>query len=379
MSRGDLQEMEVKTQQSKTAVNANAGKADPMPTMSDPGTQLANVEDLGGPTPENYKPDDDSAKLSTPGGTLKQVKDVVTKKAGKADPMPSGMKAEEAEITDEVVAEEETTEEEVVAEAEVTTDEVVSEEEVTEEEVVAEYDIEEDVNALLAGEELSEDFQAKARTIFETAINSKVAQIKEQLEAAYEEKFVEEVNAAKESLAERVDSYLEYVSDEWFTENQLAVDSGLKTEMTESFLSGMKSLFEEHYVSIPEDKYDVLESMVEKLDDMETKLNEQIEKNISLNSRLSESVAEGVLDQVSEGLAQTQKEKLASLSESVEFESEAQYREKLETLKESYFNQKTVSTSAKTETLSEGVESGSGSNSGSMDAYLRALGSTISN
>jgi hypothetical protein len=379
MSRGDLQEMEVKTQQSKTAVNANAGKADPMPTMSDPGTQLANVEDLGGPTPENYKPDDDSAKLSTPGGTLKQVKDVVTKKAGKADPMPSGMKAEEAEITDEVVAEAETTEEEVVAEAEVTTDEVVSEEEVTEEEVVAEYDIEEDVNALLAGEELSEDFQAKARTIFETAINSKVAQIKEQLEAAYEEKFVEEVNAAKESLAERVDSYLEYVSDEWFTENQLAVDSGLKTEMTESFLSGMKSLFEEHYVSIPEEKYDVLESMVEKLDDMETKLNEQIEKNISLNSRLSESVAEGVLDQVSEGLAQTQKEKLASLSESVEFESEAQYREKLETLKESYFNQKTVSTSAKTETLSEGVESGSGSNSGSMDAYLRALGSTISN
>ena len=379
MSRGDLQEMEVKTQQSKTAVNANAGKADPMPTMSDPGTQLANVEDLGGPTPENYKPDDDSAKLSTPGGTLKQVKDVVTKKAGKADPMPSGMKAEEAEITDEVVAEEETTEEEVVAEAEVTTDEVVSEEEVTEEEVVAEYDIEEDVNALLAGEELSEDFQAKARTIFESAINSKVAQIKEQLEAAYEEKFVEEVNAAKESLAERVDSYLEYVSDEWFSENQLAVDSGLKTEMTESFLSGMKSLFEEHYVSIPEEKYDVLESMVEKLDDMETKLNEQIEKNISLNSRLSESVAEGVLDQVSEGLAQTQKEKLASLSESVEFESEAQYREKLETLKESYFNQKTVSTSAKTETLSEGVESGSGSNSGSMDAYLRALGSTISN
>ena len=379
MSRGDLQEMEVKTQQSKTAVNANAGKADPMPTMSDPGTQLANVEDLGGPTPENYKPDDDSAKLSTPGGTLKQVKDVVTKKAGKADPMPSGMKAEEAEITDEVVAEEETTEEEVVAEAEVTTDEVVSEEEVTEEEVVAEYDIEEDVNALLAGEELSEDFQAKARTIFESAINSKVAQIKEQLEAAYEEKFVEEVNAAKESLAERVDSYLEYVSDEWFSENQLAVDSGLKTEMTESFLSGMKSLFEEHYVSIPEEKYDVLESMVEKLDDMETKLNEQIEKNISLNSRLSESVAEGVLDQVSEGLAQTQKEKLASLSESVEFESEAQYREKLETLKESYFNQKTVSTSAKTETLSEGVESGLGSNSGSMDAYLRALGSTISN
>ena len=378
MSRGDLQEMEVKTQQSKTAVNSGAAAADPMPTMADPGTQLGNVEDLGGPTPENYKTDDDSAKLKTPGGTLKQVKDIVNKGAKSADPMPAGMKEEE-EITDEVVAEaEETTEEEVVAEAETTEEEVVSEEEVTEtEEVVAEYSVEEDVNALLAGEELSEEFQEKARTIFETAINAKVAQIKEQLEAAYEEKFVEEVASAKESLAERVDSYLEYVADEWMSENQLAVEAGLKADMTESFLSGMKSLFEEHYVTIPEEKYNVFESMVEKLDDMETKLNEQIEKNITLNARLSESAADGILNDVSEGLAQTQKEKLASLAESVEFESEEQYRGKLETLKESYFTQKNVSTPAKTETLSEGVDSAPASVSGSMDAYLRALGSTL--
>ena len=379
MSRGDLQEMEVKTQQSKTAVNSGAAAADPMPTMADPGTQLGSVEDLGGPTPENYKSDDDSAKLKTPGGTLKQVKDIVNKGAGKADPMPAGMKEEE-EVTDEVVAEaEETTEEEVVAEAETTEEEVVSEEEVTEtEEIVAEYSVEEDVNALLAGEELSEEFQEKARTIFETAINAKVAQIKEQLEAAYEEKFVEEVASAKESLAERVDSYLEYVADEWMSENQLAVEAGLKADMTESFLSGMKSLFEEHYVTIPEEKYDVFESMVEKLDDMETKLNEQIEKNITLNARLSESAADGILNDVSEGLAQTQKEKLASLAESVEFESEEQYRGKLETLKESYFTQKNVSTTAKTETLSEGVDSAPASVSGSMDAYMRALGSTLS-
>ena len=376
MSRGDLQEMEVKTQQSKTAVNSGAAKADPMPTMADPGTQLGNVEDLGGPTPDNYKPDDDSAKLSTPGGTLKQVKDVVNKGAKAADPMPAGMKEEE-EITDEVVAEAETTEEEVVAEAETTEEEVVSEEEVTEtEEIVAEYNVEEDVNALLAGEELSEEFQEKARTIFETAINAKVATIREELEAKYEEKFVEEVASAKESLAERVDSYLEYVADEWMSENQLAVEAGLKADMTESFLSGMKSLFEEHYVTIPEEKYDVFESMVEKLDDMETKLNEQIEKNITLNARLSESAAEGILNDVSEGLAQTQKEKLASLAESVEFESEAQYRGKLETLKESYFTQKNVSTPAKTETLSEGVEAPVSYN-GSMDAYMRALGSTL--
>ena len=371
MSRGDLQEMEVKTQQSKTAVNANAAPADPMPKLTTGGTP-ASYEDLGGPTPENYKPDDDSAKLKEPGGSLKQVKDVVTKSAGKADPMPKGMKEEEEVSDEEVVAEAEDTTDEVVSEEETTEEEVVSEEEETEvEEIVAEYDIEEDVNALLAGEELSEEFQQKARTIFEAAINSKIAQIKEQLEAQYEEKFAEEIVSAKESLSERVDSYLEYVADEWFTENQLAVEHGLKTEMTESFLSGMKSLFEEHYVSIPEDKYDVLESMVEKL-------NEQIEKNISLNSRLSESAADGILNQVSEGLAQTQKEKLASLAESVEFESETQYREKLETLKESYFSQKNVSKAAKTETLSEGVDAAPASYSNSMDAYMRALGSTLS-
>tara|TARA_A100001201_G_scaffold4811_1_gene9242 strand:- start:699 stop:1781 length:1083 start_codon:yes stop_codon:yes gene_type:complete len=356
MSRGKkLQEMEVKTQQSKTAVNSGAKPADAMDT-----SVAGSYEDLGGPTPENYKPDDDSAKLKEPGATLKQVKDVVTKKAGKADPM-KGMSEEEEVTTEDTIEEEE-----------VTTDEVVAEEETTEEEVVAEYDIEEDVNALLGGEELSEEFKEKAKTIFEAAINSKVSEIKEQIEAEYAAKMTEEVEAAKESLAERVDSYLEYVADEWFTENALAVEQGLKTEMTESFLSGMKGLFEEHYVTIPEDKYDVLESMVEKLDDMETKLNEQIEKNIALNGRLAESVADGILDDVSEGLASTQKEKLASLSESVEFESEESYREKLETLKESYFS--STPSTTKTETLSEGESVAPETVTGSMDAYLRTLG-----
>jgi len=374
MSRGDLQEMEVKTQQSRTAVNAGAKPADPMPKLTTGGTP-ASYEDLGGPTPENYKVDDDSAKLKTPGGSLKQVKDVVNKGAKSADAM-KGMKEEEEVSSEETIEEEEATTDEVVSEAETTKDEVVSEEEVTTDEVVAEYDVQEDINALIAGEELSEEFQEKARTIFEAAINAKVAQIREQLEAQNAEKFAEEVAAAKESLAERVDSYLEYVSDEWFEENSLAVESGLKTEMTESFLAGMKGLFEEHYVTIPEDKYDVLESMVEKLDDMETKLNEQIEKNITLNGRLAESVAESVLDRVSEGLASTQKEKLASLSESVEFESEEQYRGKLETLKESYFNSKNESSSARTETLSEGVDnSGANAVSDSMAAYMRTLGS----
>jgi len=369
MSRDtNLQEMEVGTAQSKTAVNANAKAADPMPSGLQGETPgQGSVEDLGGPTPDNYRADDDSAKLKTDG--LKTVKDIVNKGAKPADPMPKMAKEEE-----EVEVEED---QEIVAEEETAEEEVVSEEETTEEDVVAEADIniEEDVNALLGDEELSEEFKEKAKTIFEAALNSKVGELKEALEARYEAALLEEVVEIKSALTERVDSYLEYVSEEWMTENQLAVEEGLKTEMTESFLTGMKSLFEEHYVSIPEEKYDVLESMVEKLDDMETKLNEQIEKNIFLNKRLSESVADGIFDEISEGLAATQKDKLASLSESVEFESEAQYREKLETLKEAYFAKKT-SLTAKTETLSEGVSNGYESYSPSMAAYLRTLGST---
>jgi len=367
MSRGkQLQEMEAGTKQSKTAVNASAKPADSMDT-----SVAGSYEDLGGPTPENYKPDDDSAKLKTPGATLKQVKDVVNKGAAGAD-AAQGMKEEEELEDEEILTEEEDDEEEV--EVEETEEEGDEDEEEEEEEVVEEeFDIEEDVNALLEGEELSEEFQEKAKIIFETALKSKVSQIKESLEQQYAVALAEEVEEIKTILAERVDSYLEYVADEWFNENALVIEQGLKTEMTESFLTGMKELFEAHYVSIPEDKYDVLESMVEKLDEMEEKLNEQIEKNISLNKRLSESVADGIFDEISGGLAATQKEKLASLAESVEFESEEEYREKLEMLKESYFPSKKNSPTARTETLSEGVDNSPEFVSESMSAYLRTL------
>ena len=351
MSRGtNLQKMEDEVKQSKTAVNANAKPAMPM-------EKGAPYEDLGGPTPENYSPTNDSAKLKEPGGSLKQVSDAITNRKGK-------MKAEESEV-------EITDEQEVVAEDELTTDEVVAEEETVEETV--EIDVEDDVNALLGGEELSEEFRAKAKTIFEAAINSKVIAITEQIVREHEEKLSEEVEEIKVELQERVYSYLEYVADEWFVENQLAVENGLKADMTESFLEGMKGLFEEHYVQIPEEKYDVLKSMVEKLDDMETKLNEQIEKNISLNKGLAEATADGILESVSDGLAATQKEKLASLAESVEFESDAEYREKLETLKESYFPHKGAAPTNKTETLSEGVASAPEDISGSMAQYVKTL------
>ena len=386
MSSGkDLQEMEVGTTPSKTAANANASPGDPMPKLTTGGTP-PTVEDLGGPTPDNYKSDDDSAKLKSAGATLKQVRDVVNKNATAGD-QTAGTSAtpvkvpEEVEATDDVVSEEEEVTNDVVAEEETTTDEVVSEEETTEEEVVAEapdyteISIDEDVNALVEGEELSEEFKEKAKTILEAAVKGKVVQIKEVLDAEYEAKLLEEVEEIKGALNERVDSYLEYVADEWFTENQLAVEGGLKEELTESFMTGLKSLFEEHYVTIPEEKYDVLQSMVEKLDDMESKLNEQIEKNVSLNTRLSESASDVILADVSEGLADTQKEKLASLSESVEFESEDKYREKLETLKESYFPT-TSPTANKAESLSEGVDSSPEIPTGTMAKYLKMLSST---
>ena len=378
----NLQEME-------NVVTKGAAAAEPMPKagsnasgVSTPG-QTGNWEDLGGPTPENYKVDDNSAKLKEP--SLATVKDIVNKGAKPAEPMKK-MAEEEVEVEGEVVAEEETAETEVVAEEETTEEtaetEVVAEEETTEEEVVseeeepqAEYNIEEDVEALLAGEELSEEFQEKARTIFETAIKAKVAEVQEELKAQYEETLEEEVSAIKEELTDRVDAYLEYVAEEWVNENQLAIEQGLKTEMTESFLTGMKSLFEEHYVTIPEEKYDVLNSMVEKLDEMEDKLNEQIKSNIALNQRLAESVADVIFSEVCEGLALSQKDKLASLAENVEFDSEETYREKLVTLRKSYFPENAGAQRDESESLSEDTDMNTESSvSPLMESYLNTLG-----
>ena len=361
----------------ENVVTKGAKPAEPMQKLTTGGT-APSYEDLGGPTPENYKTDDDSAKLKVPGASLKQVKDVVNKGAKPAEGA-KGMKEEETEVEGNVVAEEEQTTEDVVSEEETTTDEVVSEEETTEEEVVTEVkiDVEEDINALIAGEELSEEFQEKARTIFEAAITSKVAEITEGIKSEYEENLVEEVKGIKAELQERLDSYLEYVADEWVGENQLAVEHGLKTEMTESFLEGMKKLFEDHYVTIPEEKYDVIENMVDKLDDMESKLNEQIEKNVALNKRLAESTADVIFAEVTEGLAQTQKDKLATLVENVDFESENGYREKIETLKESYFPTKGSNTqTSKSENLteeSEAVDYSSKAVSNTMDRYLQTM------
>ena len=354
MSRGkNLQEME-------NAVTAGAKPAEPMQTMAG-----VSYEDLGGPTPENNKPDDDSNKLRDPAGegsyaaNLKSVKGVMSKSQKEA-----------VETEEEVIAEDEIAEEEVVAEEEVTEEEVTELPEITDE-----VDIDDDVNALLGGQELSEEFREKAKTIFEAALKSKVTELREAMDAHYEAKLVEEVEGMKDELIERVDSYLEYVADEWLQENALQVERGLRTEMTESFLEGMRGLFENHYVTIPDDKYDVVENMVEKLDEMESKLNEQIEKNITITKSLSEATAGGILSDVSEGLSTVQKEKLASLAEGVEFESEESYAEKLGTLKESYF--KVAPKRSESEVLNE--EAATPDVSGSMAAYMQALSHATKN
>ena len=319
---------------------------------------------------------------------MKQVKDIVTKGAKPADPMPAGMKEEE-EVEGEVVAETEVSQDEVVSEEEDAVAEHHTKDEdgnviEHEEEVVAEseseqeeemIDVEQDIQALLEGEELSEEFQNKARTIFEAAIRTKLSEIKEQVKVSYEEKLVEEVASIKEELKDRVDSYLEYVADEWVQENKIAIEHGLKSEMTESFLEGMRGLFEEHYVTIPEEKYDVIESMVDKLDEMEDKLNEQIEKNVALNKRLSESTADVIFADVTEGLAQTQRDKLASLIENVEFESEESYREKISTLRKSYFPDNAGVQRDNSENLTEGNQAEvPASVSSTMETYLKTLG-----
>jgi hypothetical protein len=368
----DLQEMEVSTKKSVTAVNKGAKPAEGMPKGNIPGEGLNNsVEDLGGPTPTNSRPDDESNKLKTPGKTLSKVSNVVNKGAKAPDPMPqankSAMSYEEVESDEDIITE---SDEDEDTEIEETEDDSFSLEEVLDEIVNEKIDYSDDIEALTEGENFSEEFAKKAQVIFEAAIKTKVTSILEVLEADYQNKLIEEVSAIKDELTERVDSYLEYVSEEWILENALQVETGIKSELSESFMQSLKGLFEEHYVEIPEDRYNVLEGMVERLDEMEEKLNEQIERNVQLNKRLSEAVSETIFNDVAEGLALSQKEKFAGLVESVEFESEEDYKEKLETLKESYFT-KNASFSTKEEVL---VEESYEEYTPQMETYLRALG-----
>lgn len=375
-----LHEMEIGTKQSKTAVNRGAKPGDPMPKLTTgipDGQTVGNWDDLGGPTPFNYKPDDESSKLKDPAGPLKKVNNVVNKGAKPAEPTPhmkSPVKEDEdfdynqADVLDEDLEDDdeslyESSHEKDEEEKEDDEDDKDDEDDEVNEEVVVDlydFDIDEDVSAILNSDEnttLSEEFKEKTRTIFEAALRSKAEELNEFYVGHYENQLVEEVQLIKEELIERNDSYLEYVAEQWMAENEMAVQQSLEHKLVESFLKGFKNLCEEHYVHIPEEKYDALHMMKQKLDEMEEKLDDQVRSNIEQKQRIEELTVNGIFEEITEGLADSQRDKLFRLAENVEFESEDQYREKLETLKEAYASPNAYPTQRNTaQTLTENAD-----------------------
>ncbi len=289
------------------------------------GSSLGSVEVLGGPTPQNSKPTDDSNKLKTPSQTS----------AAAPKTKPSAASGQKAEFS---------TKGDVQA---------GHEPEVEGGENLIEIDVSQDVAALTEGEELSEEFKTKAATIFEAAVVSRLNEELEKVHEEYSKSLAEEVEGVKTELAEKVDEYLTYAVQGWLDNNALAVETGLKAEIAESVVAGLKQVFVENHIEVPEEKTDIIEKMASELDSMEAKLNEQIEKNVGLNSQVAGYVKNGIVSEISEGLASTEKEKLVSLSEGVEFEDEESFRSKVETLKESYFSSKPEKGS---ETVAEDVE-----------------------
>ena len=332
--------------------------------------ELDNMEEVAegsNPVTKNAKPGE---SMDTSKGGASKVISVTTdsmegakgtKNAGKSAAAPVGKapvpstkpsdasaKMEETESNDETIAEEETSE--------------------------TKYDFTEDVDALVSGEELSEEFRVKAATIFEAAVTSRVNDEVKSLQEAFEESLTEEVEKIKTDLAEKVDDYVSYATKQWIEENALAVEHGIKNEMAESFFKGLKDLYVEHNFTVPEEKFNLLDGMTGELDEMEKKLNEQIDTNIALQKRIGEYSKMEIVNDAAAGLAETQKEKLASLAEGVEFENEEDFRKKIETIKESYFTRKAEVAEKATEPTEEAsaplVES---TVSGTMGKYVDAL------
>ena len=365
--------------------NPNADAPKKNAVAGEPSHLNPDYEDLGSPV---VKPTD-----SNPDGTKKvnKVSDAVSKSAQVAGE-PSHLKAgyhEEADSEDEVV---ESKEKDVKKD--------VEEEEVEKEgmhmkagkhmkagykksmkaghceETDSEIDVKDDIDALVGDADLSEEFKQKAATIFEAAITSKVNAEKERLQSEYDTKFEEEISKSKSELTEKVDSYLNYVVEEWMKENKLALERGIKGEIAEDFISGLKKLFEDHYIDVPDEKYDVLEDQASKIDDLEKKLNEEIEKNVEMNKVNGSYKRQEIIDEHSKDLADTAKEKFDSLVEGVEYSSEEDFAQKVKTIKESYFEQKAEkSASADIDDVAEGDESNADL-SDAMAAYTNAISKT---
>jgi hypothetical protein len=319
-------------------------------------THLKNdAVDMGAPVvkPTDKNPDAASkAKQNTSDPALKSAKDG-SNPAGKGDMKPTSMKEEEVEI-------EATEDQEVVAEEE--TKEV-------------EIDLSADVKALVSSDaDLSEEFKDKAATIFEAAVKTRIQEQTKILEAQYEEKLSAETETVKEAMVEKVDSYLNYVVEEWMKENELAVERGIRTEIAEDFITGLKDLFKEHYIDVPEEKYNVLDDLTNQNKKLEDKLNEQIAKNVDLSKEVSSSAKAKAIDEVASDLADTEKEKFEKMAENVEYDSADKFKEKLETIKESYFPKtKIEETASKDEVDSVAANAPIESNTDAMAAYTAAI------
>ena len=373
------------------APKKNAVAAETSPLKND-------AEDLGSAV---VKPTD-----SNPDAT-KKVKpvsgDAQQKNAGAADPMPS-VKKEEAEDADgkeisegempdglkkyldkkkekSETSDKEKTEEGYKMKKETShEDEKKMKSEKSEDDQKAkDVDVKEHIDALTSGEsDLSEEFKQKAATIFEAAITSKVKAISEEMQADYNKKFDEEVSKAKTDLVEKVDAYMNYVVNEWMKENELAIERGIKGEIAEDFINGLKKLFEDHYIDVPDEKYDVLEDQASKIEELEKKLNEQISKNVEMNKENASLKRTDIIAEVASDLADTSKEKFAKLTEKVEYSNADDFKKKCETIKESYFgNKKEANSDSEVDNAvadNQGVNTEDLSNA--MAAYTTAISKT---
>ena len=314
-------------------------------------THLKNDgEDLGKAVVRPTDPDGQTA-----GKKVSKVKDQVNKDENDGslpnDNKPSGMKEEEVEVEGEEIAE-------------------------TAESSEMDIDLTDDVKALVSSDaDLSEEFKDKAATIFETAVKTRIKEQTKILETQYEEKLSSEKETVKEAMVEKVDSYLNYVVEEWMKENELAVERGIRTEIAEDFITGLKDLFKEHYIDVPEEKYNVLDDLTNQVKELEGKLNEQIEKNVNLTKEVNVSERTNLVAEVSADLADTEKEKFASMAENVEFDSAPKFREKLETIKESYFPKTKIEESSSKDEVDSVAANGPvvEQSSDAMAAYTAAI------
>ena len=271
----------------------------------------SEVEDLGGPTPQNYKQDDDSAKIHAGKGAKSAV-------APTTKPSDASSKMEEEELNGEVISE--------------------KSHDMEEKKEMMKKKMKEDVDALFADDNtISEEFKSKVSTIFEARVEDRVTQIEEEIETRYAGMLEEAVESVKADLTEKVDDYLSYVVEQWMEENQIAIESGLRAELTEDFIGGLRNLFAEHYIDVPAEKVDLVDELAGKVEELESKLNEEIERGVSYAKALVESRKNEIAREIGEGLTATQAEKIKTLAESVEFSTEDEYKSKLETLRENYF------------------------------------------